>query len=317
MLHIYFINQDHCLCYLACPLLTLMRQQAPVNRMLNVFKTLFPFLFTKELDFEAEHKQIWLVEWSLFLSKNVAFYQNLNKPDRLLFELRILQFLHSTAVEGGVEVEVSNEDRLLVAASAIIPVWAFPNWHYFNLNAVYLLPGLFNDKFECGKADAAISGMVGTGPMTGKMALSKPHLYQGFLNRRDKKNVGIHEFVHLIDMADGTCDGFPERLIDHAYAIPWFDFVRHKIDEIYCNKSNIRDYGATNEAEFFSVASEYFFERPRMMQNKHPKLCEALEQFYRQSVNELAGEKRLSKNSSCPCGSGEKYKRCCLIKPQA
>jgi len=54
--------------------------------------------------------------------------------------------------------------------------------------------------------------MVGNGPLHGKMALSKPHLHLGFKNSRDKHNVGIHEFVHLIDMADGNCDGFPERL---------------------------------------------------------------------------------------------------------
>ncbi|MFL0801000.1 MAG: zinc-dependent peptidase [Agarilytica sp.] len=260
-----------------------------------------------------EYTDVWRSEWSTFLERSVNFYQNLNSSDRELFERRILLFLHSTDIEGGVAVEVTDEDRLLVAASAIIPVWTFPKWHYFNLKAVYLLPAAFDENFVC-SGEARITGMVGTGPMHGKMALSKPHLHQGFLNSRDKRNVGIHEFVHLIDMADGECDGFPERLKEYAYAIPWFEFARQKMNEIIDNDSNIRDYGATNTAEFFSVASEYFFERPQMLKKKHPKLCSALEQFYQQNVEEITNDRRFSKSGPCPCGSGKKYKRCCLVE---
>lgn len=258
-----------------------------------------------------KHSVLWEKRWSEFLLQHVAFYRNLNALERIQFEKRILLFLHTTSVEGSVDVKVSDEDRLLVSASAIIPVWAFPAWHYFNLRSVYLLPALFDEKFECSPS-ARISGMVGTGPMAGKMALSKPHLYQGFLNARDKQNVGIHEFVHLIDMADGQCDGFPERLKEFAFVMPWMDFVSKKTQEIIHKKSNIRDYAATNPAEFLSVASEYFFERPRMLQKKHPELCKALEAFYQQNVADIAQELQPRKNAPCPCGSGLKYKRCCL-----
>ena len=259
-----------------------------------------------------EHNTVWQEEWSNYLKNTVSFYRGLSQQDQRIFEKRILLFLYSTRVEGGVAVTVTDEDRLLVAASAIIPVWAFPKWKYFNLKAVYLLPALFDENFNCGTPNARISGMVGTGPMSGKLALSKPHLHQGFKNSRDKQNVGIHEFVHLIDMADGTVDGFPERLKEHSYSIHWLDFVRKKIDDIERRKSNIRDYGATNPAEFFSVATEYFFERPAMLKKKHPKLCTALEDFYQQNVGEIVRDRHFSKNGLCPCGSKKKYKRCCM-----
>ena len=108
------------------------------------------------------------------------------------------------------------------------------------------------------------------------MALSKPALHYGFSNDRDKRNVGIHEFAHLIDMADGDCDGFPEKLKEYAFSIPWFELVRQKTDEILDKESNIDPYGVTNNIEFFSVATEYFFERPEMLRDKHPKVYEAL-----------------------------------------
>ena len=258
------------------------------------------------------HANIWQPIWSKFLLARVSFYRNLTADERVLFEKRVLLFLHSTAIEGGVAVTVTDEDKLLVAASAIIPVWSFPKWHYFNLKAVYLLPAAFDTNFICGGPQARITGMVGTGAMAGKLALSKPHLHLGFANHKDKENVGIHEFVHLIDMADGQSDGFPEKLKPYAFALPWFEFVQQKIAEIDANKSNIRDYGATNPAEFFSVASEYFFERPRLLERKHPKLYAALENFYQLNAQEIEQTQSSSKNGPCPCGSTKKYKRCCM-----
>lgn len=231
----------------------------------------------------------WQDSWTEFLNHKVVFYQRLNDADKIEFHRRVLLFLSSTTVEAG-QFEVSDNDRLLVAASAIIPVWAFPKWHYFNLDTVYLLPAAFNADFVCGQADSHITGMVGTGPMSGKMALCKPSLYHGFDNNRDKSNVGIHEFVHLVDMADGEIDGYPERLKQHSYSIPWLELVQHKTRAIIKGKSNINDYAATNRVEFFAVASEYFFERPIMLKRKHPQLYQALEEMYQQDMAAIAAD---------------------------
>ena len=148
--------------------------------------------------------------------------------------------------------------------------------------------------------------------MAGKLAVSQPALHEGFKNSRDKQNVGIHEFVHLIDMADGECDGYPERLKKYAFSIPWFELVARKTKEIHAKKSNIRSYGATNRAEFLAVASEYFFERPKMMERKHPELYQLLADFYQQDIKGISEDIKIRKKAPCPCGSGKRYKRCCL-----
>lgn len=258
------------------------------------------------------HATNWQPEWSKFLQQKVHFYRNLSTEDQLCFEQRCLLFLETTRVEGSQDVTVVDNDKLLVAASAIIPVWSFPGWHYFNIESVILLPARFNEKYEYSMPDSRISGMVGTGIMSGKMVLSRPDLYQGFENSRDKQNVGIHEFVHLIDMSDGQCDGFPERVSKFEFCAPWFDFVQHKINEVELGNSNINDYATTNKAEFFAVSSEYFFERPKMLQRKHPKLYAYLSDFYQQNLAEINSEIAPKKNQPCPCGSGKKYKRCCM-----
>lgn len=252
-------------------------------------------------------------QWKSFLNQQVSFYRQLSAQDQNLFDQRLQLFLQTTEIVA-YGTEVSDEDRLLVAASAIIPVWAFPKWHYFNLKRVILLPGAFNDGFATQQPDSVMQGIVGTGPMKDKMVLSKPALHYGFSNDRDKRNVGIHEFAHLIDMADGDGDGFPERLKEYAFSIPWFELARKKINAIEKKRTNIHSYGATNSIEFFAVATEYFFERPKMLQSKHPELYESLKAFYHQDLAAIAQDIAPRKNSPCPCGSGRKYKRCCMPK---
>ena len=144
------------------------------------------------------------------------------------------------------------------------------------------------------------------------MILSQDALHLGFSNSKDKKNVGIHEFAHLIDMADGDCDGFPERLTEYAYSIPWFNLIHEKTNDIVDKDSNIGDYAATNQIEFFAVATEYFFERPKMLRAKHPLLYDKLQNFYRQNTAEIAEDIKIRKKAPCPCGSGKRYKHCCM-----
>jgi MtfA peptidase len=48
-------------------------------------------------------------------------------------------------------------------------------------------------------------------------------------------------------------------------------------------RTNVLDeYGATNPAEFFAVATECFFEKPIQLRRVHPQLYEELKAYYRQ-----------------------------------
>jgi len=248
-----------------------------------------------------------------FLSKTVAFYQALNAEDKIKFEQRCLSFLQVAEIVGH-QVNVTEADKFLVACGSVILAWGFEHWEYVHVDTVYLVPGSFNEDSEFGKKDSRIVGLVGNQHLKGKMILSQPALHHGFSNDKDKQNVAIHEFAHLIDMADGDCDGLPREIVESAFCLPWLEMVRKGISDINQNKSNIRDYGATNQSEFFAVLSEYFFEQPKMLKRKHPSLYKSLEKFYRQNLADLKQIARTRKKAPCPCGSGKRYKRCCFIK---
>jgi Mlc titration factor MtfA (ptsG expression regulator) len=247
------------------------------------------------------------------LERKVMFYSTLSGSDKVLFEQYCLAFIYNTDFIGH-QLDVTDADKLLVPSSSVILAWGFAQWHYVKVDTVYLVPGSFNDSSEFSQHDSNITGLVGTAHLRGKMILSQPALHRGFDNNVDKRNVAIHEFAHLIYMADGDIDGLPQQITEQGYALPWLELIARKIKDIRTGKSDIRDYGATNNAEFLSVASEYFFERPKRLKQKHPQLYRHLERFYKQNRADVHVAERIRKKAPCPCGSGKRYKHCCLKK---
>lgn len=213
------------------------------------------------------------------LQEEVPFYQQLTENKKTEFEERAVHFLNLVKITG-VNTMVHDVDRILIAASAIIPIFNFSGWEYRNLNEVLLYPDSFSHEFEQQGEGRHVLGMVGTGAMNQVMILSQFELRQAFTNETGKNNTAIHEFVHLLDKSDGEIDGLPEALLDKKYIKPWLQLMRQKIQEINQDESDINPYGATNEAEFFAVVSEYFFERPDLLKEKHPELFALLQQIF-------------------------------------
>ena len=233
---------------------------------------------------KTKHRAIRLFpeHWHKLLIENVLYYRNLSKEKQLVFQQRMMQFLSEVYIDG-VEMELEELDKIFVAASAVIPVFGFKEWHYTNLSGILLYPDNFNEDMQFSSKDSLrnIGGLVGNGRFEKQMILSKKALYHGFMNTSDKNNTGIHEFVHLIDKMDGLTDGVPERLLAHQYAIPWLNLIHREMESINDNHSDIRKYGGINQAEFFAVASEYFFERPDLLKKKHPELYKMLVECFK------------------------------------
>lgn len=240
------------------------------------------FLWRLLINKNKEKTTVFPTAWRPILDEKVAFYHQLTGQEKVRFEKSILHFLDEVRITG-VGTEVDDTDKLLVASSAVIPLFGFPGWSYSKLNEVIMYEGPFNRDFETKQGEEReILGMVGGG-MNSTMVLSKPALRQGFENKQSSQNVGIHEFVHLLDRADGAVDGIPEALAQQPFLIPWMKMIHRKIKEIQTGASDIDPYGSTNEGEFLSVVSEYFFKRPDLLEKRHPELFAMLEKIFRQS----------------------------------
>lgn len=251
------------------------------------------------------------VNYKILLEQNVAFYRALDEGQKKKFENRMASFLASVSIKG-IRTEAEDIDKILIAASAVIPMFGFNTWQYHNLATALLYPGHFNEAFDLDGEERRVTGMVGDGAMNYTMILSRPALREGFKNETDKNNTAIHEFVHLLDKMDGDTDGVPEALLEKQYTIPWINLMHKEIESIIKNRSDINPYGAASKTEFFAVASEYFFERPQLLKERHPDLFKLMEEIFGQTpaIKAKAAQDKIGRNDSCPCGSGEKYKDC-------
>ncbi|MCL5246815.1 zinc-dependent peptidase [Cellulophaga sp. 20_2_10] len=245
--------------------------------LLLVAFAIYGFLLTKKKKAET-----FPANWHNLLIQHVHFYKDLSAAEQKRFQSRIMLFLSEINIES-VGFELEDLDRILIASSAVIPVFNFPEWYYKNLSTVLVYPDHFNEDLGFAQKDKNrnIAGMVGSGQFKNQMLLSRKALHSGFKKKPHVHNTGIHEFVHLIDKQDGVIDGVPERLIQEPYVIPWLKIIHKEIEAINDNESDIRNYGGTNEAEFLAVASEYFFEQPDVMKKNHPDLYQMLKICFR------------------------------------
>ncbi|MDP1900411.1 MAG: zinc-dependent peptidase [Rubrivivax sp.] len=99
-------------------------------------------------------------------------------------------------------------------------------------------------------------------------------------------NVVIHEFAHVLDLANGASDGMPV-LPPELPATQWrrilADEFQRFVARVQAHETTTLDpYGAEGEDEFFAVASEAFFVNPQAMLAEHPGLYGMFSRFYRQ-----------------------------------
>ncbi len=257
--------------------------------------------------------------WETALRTHVAYFQALQQPEQERFRQLVKVFLDEVRITG-IRTEVDELCRVLVAASAIIPVFGFSDWEYPRLGEVLIYPSAFGRNYRTDKAaDRETLGMVGVGHLGGVMILSRPDLVAGFANPKDKRNVGIHEFAHLVDKADGAVDGLPPGVPPEVVG-PWVEWMAGELARPPKGRSHVDRYAYTNEAEYLAVLAEYLFEAPEVLERRDPAMYGLLQKMFRQDTRRflahavLRRPRKVGRNAPCPCGSGRKYKRCCLAR---
>lgn len=98
-------------------------------------------------------------------------------------------------------------------------------------------------------------------------------------------NVVVHEFAHVLDMADGEADGLPP-LRSSAEREHWQMVLKASHERfrrrVASGRTLIDPYGAESAEEFFAVSSEAFFTAPQDLRTEMPAWYKLLADFYRQ-----------------------------------
>ena len=227
-------------------------------------------------------------EWIGLLEGNVPLYARLPNEVRLLLHERIAQFISSTRFEGCNGLDLTDEMVMTVAAQACLLVVHREGEPYPELRTVYLYPSTFSSvqksQDEFGIVSEGEVHRLGESWETGTVILSWSSVEHGARNIHDAENVTFHEFAHQLDHEDGATDGAPGLPSREAYR-SWARVFRENYADFQNllengKKTLIDPYGATNPAEFFAVATETFFEKPRQLHKKRPELYAELKGFY-------------------------------------
>ena len=223
-----------------------------------------------------------------FLRDRYDHYERLPAPLRVRFEDDLRLFLGEKRITG-VGVAVSDELRLLVAASAVTLSLGWPDAEWDQLTEVLLYPGDFDRDYARGAQDLA-----GEAHAWGTVILSVPTLLESFEYDDDGYHVGLHEFAHLLDVEQAEFDGMPTG-IGAQDRRAWAELVPHEMKRIREGRSALDDYGGSDPVEFFPVAVEAFFEQPRLLRERHPEIYEILARYFVQDPASWDDARRLSR----------------------
>lgn len=217
--------------------------------------------------------------WPAILEKNAPFVTRLTEAERarLLGDIKVLVREKHFIAAGG--MTITDEVKVTIAAAAARLVVHLDVDRYDDLTEIIVYPSAYQHP-GAAEGDGAV---LGEAHNWGVVVLAWDAVLTGLRSPRDGHDTAAHEFAHVLDRADGAFDGAPS-LHASAHYRPWATVMQKSFDRLRDHdrtmRKVLRDYGATNEAEFFAVATEVYFERPDELKKRAPELFAELQRFY-------------------------------------
>lgn len=230
-------------------------------------------------------------------------------------ELRRLTSLFLDRKEFSTAAGLRLTDAMVVAiaAQAVLPVLRLGLARYDGFVGIVVYPGQVRARRESADDHGLVHEfeqvLAGEAMEGGPVMLSWQDVRAAGPMAAQGYNVVIHEFAHVLDMADGLADGVPLlppelprarwlQTLQQAYAhfVAEVETAEAAGDEMQVEEAlaalPLDPYGASAEEEFFAVASEAFFTSPGRLQTAYPALYAQLQAFYRQDPASETADKR-------------------------
>jgi MtfA peptidase len=187
-------------------------------------------------------------------------------------------------------LRLRNDIAVAIAAQACLPVLRLGLARYDGFVGIVVHPDAVlarREQFdETGVVHEYDETLAGEAMARGPVMLSWQDVRAAGRHGAAAYNVVIHEFAHVLDLADGASNGAPVLPPDLP-AAEWaqvmgreFEAFQHRLEagEVL----SLDAYGAQGADEFFAVASESFFVAPGPLKAQHPDLYRVFTRFYRQ-----------------------------------
>ncbi|WP_462379801.1 M90 family metallopeptidase [Pseudomonas sp. Marseille-QA0892] len=237
-----------------------------------------------------ERTRIDPVLWARVRSR-LPILDGLTETELTRLQAQSLLFLKDKTVSPLPGVELGDEELLVIAAQATLPLLHLPDvdW-YSGFHELVIYPDDFVSpqkyRDDAGIEHAWDDERSGEAWQQGPVIMAWPGILQS--GNWDGFNLVIHELSHKLDMLEGGPNGLPPlhagmRIDAWAGAMqPAYDALNAQLDADENAETPIDPYAAEDPAEFFAVTSEYFFCAPDLLHSAYPAVYAQLKAFYRQ-----------------------------------
>lgn len=234
-------------------------------------------------------------EWKEIILKNVKFYSFLSDEMKRELHGLIQIFMDEKTFEGCEGLNLTDEIKITIAAQACLLLLGRNSDIYPTLRTILVYPHAYfaplKQRMEDGSIIEGYQARLGESWSRGQVVLAWDEILQDTNDIHDGHNLVFHEFAHQLDNESSAAEGIPDFDRRSSYIV-WAHVLtteyNNLIRDIIHHKNPLIDqYGATNPAEFFAVATEYFFEKPIELKNLHPELYEQFKNFYRLDTAEM------------------------------
>jgi Mlc titration factor MtfA (ptsG expression regulator) len=218
------------------------------------------------------------LQWETWLHHRVLHYRMLDERERASLRIGVRVIVAEKYWEGCSGLVVTDEMKVAIAGQASLMLLGIEHDFFGAVNTILIYPSTFRIGDERDQLD-------GQSHHRGPVILSWDRVYEDGTDLSSPDNLVIHEFAHQLDEMDGFINGTPylpnQQLADRWHAAMNLEFNR-LVDNLNANRESfLGDYAATDDAEFFSVASERIFMQPNKLQRLYPSLFQLLADFYR------------------------------------
>ncbi|MGH7529061.1 MAG: zinc-dependent peptidase [Gemmatimonadales bacterium] len=233
--------------------------------------------------------------WRAIIERNVPLFHRLPPADQTELLGHVQVFLAEKHFEGCGGLQLTDEIRVTIAAQACVLLLHRDGEYFPRLRSILIYPASYTltDEQHVGgglwqEVERELAGH--TQQRLGAIVLTWDAALASARDPRDGHNLVFHELAHQLDFEDGSTDGTPWLDTRQQYRA-WARVLGAEYERLRAAAESgaptlLDQYGATDPVEFFAVATEFFFERPREVRARHPELYQQLKQFYRQDPAE-------------------------------
>ena len=221
--------------------------------------------------------------------QKIPHYNKLTEADREKIERSILLFIRTKTFIGN-KLEMTDEIRVTIAFYACLLLLHVNIGNcYDNLKTIIVYPfAMVTEQVRLNGGIYSKEEMVLSGQSANDTVVISWHDAKKEAYHLRHENVVIHEFAHEIDFMNGEVDGTPPLELSRYHE--WSQVVYpefKRLSEVTLKERDwgkyklLGSYASTNEAEFFAVITERFFESPHSLKHHFPDLYQELKAFYK------------------------------------